>query len=74
MPRHPTTGVAPVGNLTPTMTPVKHRELEVVHIRDTNLYEIRYIGGGPVPSPLRGMYTRRVTAREAIEKFKQDNA
>lgn len=42
-------------------------------VRDMNLWEIKYAGGGPTPLPLRGMYTSRRVANQAIEKFKEVN-
>ena len=47
------------------------RNLIPIMIRDLNLWEIKYEGGGPVPLPLRGLYTSKRVAYIAIEKFKQ---
>lgn len=63
--------VAPAGN-TLRVAPRK-RELVIELVRDQNLWEIKYEGGGPTPLPLRGHYTSKRVARLAIEKFKQAN-
>ena len=34
-----------------------------------NLVEIKSIGQGPVPEPLRGMFTTKMSARAAIDFF-----
>lgn len=50
------------------------RELQVFHIEETNLFEIKYVGGGPTPLPLRGAYTSRRKADIALERFHELNA
>lgn len=49
------------------------REFRVERIKATTLWIIKYEGGGPVPLPLRGMYTTESAAYRALDKFKQAN-
>jgi hypothetical protein len=54
--------------------PSNTRKLVPYMERETNLWQVRYEGGGPVPLPLRGKYTSKRTATEAIEKHLEINA
>ena len=50
-------------------------EYKGFNIRKTdawNLVEIKAIGQGPVPDPLRGMFTTKSAARSAIDFFLKD--
>lgn len=74
IPRVQTTG-ASAGDAPVFDAPVYvKRELQVFHIEETNLFEIKYVGGGPVPLPLRGAYTSRRKADVAVERFHELNA
>jgi len=42
-------------------------------VRGTNLWEIKYEGGGVTPLPLRGRYTTQTKAEEAVERFLELN-
>ena len=42
------------------------KELKVERVSNSGLWQIRWTGGGGVPSPLRGFYTSSETANKAI--------
>ena len=59
----------------PTLTVEK--SFKVVKTPPHNLYEVKYDGGGPVPLPLRGFYTKEQHAWKAVKtyysRFKGEN-
>ena len=46
-----------------------YKGYQIVNYGGFNLVEIKSIGQGPVPDPLRGLYTSHATARKTIDNF-----